>query len=530
MAVPATLAMCGVCHETWHDNTGKFSDGSLKVNKIMELHAVSASVVRQRTDCAIVGVYEKGLLSAAASELDGRLAKQLSRLVKQGDLRGKLGETLLISEPKAVQTGRVLLVGLGAKDKFGRKQYRKALGAALSAVGKTGSVRATSYLSQETVAATNAYYVGRCTAEVVANQIYKIPHLKTGKQAPPIALKQLSIAILGAPERSQADKGLQQGSGITSGMALTRDLGNLPANICTPTYLAKTAQQLGREQRSSLKVRVFEQAEIRKLKMGSFLSVTAGSVEPPRLIVLEYNGGKAKAPPIALVGKGITFDTGGISIKPAAAMDEMKFDMCGAATVLGVFKAVTVLKLPINLVGVIATCENMPSGSATKPGDIVKSMSGQTIEVLNTDAEGRLILADALTYVRRFAPKAVIDIATLTGACVIALGAQYSGLFSNDDELSSALTSAGKRAEDGAWPMPIDEEYADQLKSNFADMANVGGREGGAITAACFLAKFTQGLKWAHLDIAGTAWLSGANKGGTGRPVPLLMDYLINSK
>ncbi|MGE0115038.1 MAG: leucyl aminopeptidase [Steroidobacteraceae bacterium] len=496
----------------------------------MELHAVSASVIRQRTDCAIVGVYEKGLLSAAATELDGKLGKQLSRLVKQGDVRGKLGETLLLSEPKGITASRVLLVGLGPKDKFGRKQYRKALGAALTAVTRTGSVQATSYLSQETVAATNAYYLGRCSAEVAAHNTYRIPDLKTAKKPPVPALKKLSIAILGTPERVQAEKGLKQGAGIAMGMSLTRDLGNLPANICTPTYLAKTAQQMARDHRGSLKLRVLELAEIRKLKMGAFLSVTAGSDEPPRLIVLEYHGGKAKEAPIALVGKGITFDTGGISIKPATAMDEMKYDMCGAATVLGVFKAVVELKLPINLVGVIPTCENMPSGRATKPGDIVKSMSGQTIEVLNTDAEGRLILCDALTYARRFAPKAVIDIATLTGACVIALGNQYSGLFSNDDELSAALSSAGKRAEDGAWPMPSDEEYADQLKSNFADMANIGGREGGAITAACFLAKFTQDLKWAHLDIAGTAWLSGANKGGTGRPVPLLMDYLINSK
>lgn len=495
----------------------------------MELHAVSAAVTRQRTDCAIVGIYEKGLLSAAATELDGKLGKQLSRLIKQGDVRGKLGETLLLTEASG-SAARVLLVGLGSKDKFGRKQYRKALQAALTAVTRTGSVHATSYLSQETVAATNAYYVGRCSAEVVAQITYRVPDLKTAKKPTPPALRKLDIAIMGTPERAQAEKGLQQGAGITLGMALTRDLGNLPANVCTPTYLGKAAQELARSHRSTLKVRVLDQAEIRKLKMGSFLSVTAGSDQPPRLIVLEYHGGKAKAAPIALVGKGITFDTGGISIKPAAAMDEMKYDMCGAATVLGVFKAAVSLKLPVNLVGVIATCENMPSGGATKPGDIVKSMSGQTIEVLNTDAEGRLVLCDALTYVRRFNPKAVIDIATLTGACVIALGSQYSGLFSNDDELSAALASAGKRAEDGAWPMPVDEEYAEQLKSNFADMANIGGREGGAITAACFLAKFTQGLKWAHLDIAGTAWLSGTNKGGTGRPVPLLVDYLINAK
>ncbi|MGD9842877.1 MAG: leucyl aminopeptidase [Steroidobacteraceae bacterium] len=495
----------------------------------MELLAVAATASRQRTDCAIVGVYEKGLLSAAAAELDSKLGKQLSRLVKQGDASGKLGETLLLTDTKG-NAARILLVGMGSKDRFGRKQYRKALQTALSIVNKTGSTNAISYLSQETVAATNAYYVGRCSAEVVAQLAYRVPDLKTAKKPPSPALKKLSIAILGSPERTQAEKGLQQGTGITSGMALTRDLGNLPANICTPTYLAKTAQDLARAHRGALKVRVLDQVEIRKLKMGSFLSVTAGSAQPPRLIVLEYKGGKTKDAPIALVGKGITFDTGGISIKPSAAMDEMKYDMCGAAAVLGVFKAVTSLKLPVNLVGVIATCENMPSGSATKPGDVVKSMSGQTIEVLNTDAEGRLVLCDALTYVRRFTPKTIIDIATLTGACVIALGNQYSGLFSNDDELSAALVSAGKRAEDGAWPMPVDEEYAEQLKSNFADMANIGGREAGAITAACFLAKFTQGTKWAHLDIAGTAWVSGAKKGGTGRPVPLLMDYILNSK
>lgn len=494
----------------------------------MELHAVSATS-RQRTDCAIVGVYEKGLLTAAAKELDAQQGKLLSRLIQQGDLRGKLGETLLLTETRG-SAARTLLVGLGAKDTFGRKQYRKALQAALNAVTKTGAANAVSYLSQETVAATNAYYVGRTTAEVVAQISYKIPDLKTTKKAPPPALKKLSIAILGTPEKAQAEKGLHHGVGITTGMALTKDLGNLPPNICTPTYLAKTAQELARSHRGALKVRVLDQAEIRKLKMGSFLSVTAGSAQPPRLIVLEYHGGKTKDAPIALVGKGITFDTGGISIKPAAAMDEMKYDMCGAATVLGVFKAAVSLKLPVNLVGIIPTCENMPSGTATKPGDIVKSMSGQTIEVLNTDAEGRLILCDALTYSRRFNPRTVIDIATLTGACVIALGSQHSGLFSNDSDLSNALHAAGKRAEDGAWPMPLDDEYGDQLKSNFADMANVGGREGGAITAAAFLGKFTSGLKWAHLDIAGTAWLSGANKGGTGRPVPLLVDYLLNGK
>jgi leucyl aminopeptidase len=496
----------------------------------MELNAVVASVARQRTDCAIVGVYEKGTLSATAKELDKKLSGQLTRLIKQGDLRGKQGETLLLPELSGAPCSRVVIVGLGGQAAFGRKQYRKALSAALAVLKRTGTNHATSYLSTETVAATSAYYIGRTTAEVAGNSAYQVNDLKSTKKSAAPKLKKLSIAILGAPERSQAEQGLKHGQGIVTGASLTRDLGNLPSNICTPTYLAKTAQQMARVHRGQLKVRVLDESEIRKLKMGSFLSVTAGSDEPPRLIVLEYRGGKVKDKPIALVGKGITFDTGGISIKPSAAMDEMKYDMCGAATVLGVFKSALALKLPVNLVGIIPTCENMPSGKATKPGDIVKSMSGQTIEVLNTDAEGRLILCDALTYSRRFEPKAVVDIATLTGACVVALGNQYSGLFSNDDELSTALTQAGKRSEDGAWPMPSDEEYLDQLKSNFADIANVGGREGGAITAACFLGKFTKDLKWAHLDIAGTAWLSGSHKGGTGRPVPLLVDYLLNSK
>ena len=310
-------------------------------------------------------------------------------------------------------------------------------------------------------------------------------------------------------------------------MKVMRDLANQPANVCTPTYLAKAAQTLAREHRG-IRVRVLNEADCKKLRMGSFLSVTAGTVEPARLIVLEYRGGRRDDAPVALVGKGVTFDTGGISLKPPPGMDEMKFDMSGAASVLGTFKAVAELALNVNVVGVVPACENMPGTRATKPGDIVKSMSGQTIEVLNTDAEGRLILCDAITYARRFKPKALIDIATLTGACVVALGNQLSGLFSNDEELSEALEQAGIRADDRAWKMPIGDEYGDQLKSNFADFANVAGREGGAITAACFLAKFTEGLKWAHLDIAGTAYLTGTQKGSTGRPVPLLVDYLLN--
>jgi leucyl aminopeptidase len=315
---------------------------------------------------------------------------------------------------------------------------------------------------------------------------------------------------------------------MVEGMHLAKDLGNLPPNVCTPTYLGKAAQGLAKK--TGLKVEVLGLKQIEALGMGSFLSVAKGSETPPQFIVMRHQGGKAGEAPIVLVGKGITFDTGGISLKPGEAMDEMKYDMCGAASVIGTMYATALMKLKKNVIGVVPTCENMPSGKATRPGDIVKSMSGQTIEVLNTDAEGRLILCDALTYVERFKPKAVIDVATLTGACVIALGHVHSGLFSEDEELVSALTKAGQASLDTVWRLPLDAAYHEQLKSNFADVANIGGRPAGSVTAACFLSRFTEKYKWAHLDIAGTAWKSGAAKGSTGRPVPLLINYLLEQK
>ena len=493
----------------------------------MDHFVVTASAARQRTDCAIVGVYEKGSLSSAAGDLDTRLGGTLTRLIKNGDLRGKLGETLLLSDVKA-PCQRILLVGLGTRDGFARKQYRKALGAATSALIKTGAREAVQYLSLEKIAHTDAYAHGRITAEVVANALYRIPDLKTAKKPPVPALKRMGVAAADRSDKTHTERGLAHGQGLCKGMALMRDLANLPANICTPSHLAGAARNLAREYRS-IRVKVLDESEMRKLKMGALLSVTNGSAEPARLIVAEYRGAGNGAP-VALVGKGVTFDTGGISLKPPAAMDEMKFDMSGAASVLGCLKAAAELRLPLNLVAVIPACENMPSGRATKPGDIVKTMSGQTVEILNTDAEGRLILCDALTYVRRYKPRVVIDVATLTGACVVALGNHLTGLFSNDDELADELLEASRRADDRAWHLPVMEEYTEQLKSNFADMANVAGREGGAITAAGYLSKFTKDLKWAHLDIAGTAYNSGANKGSTGRPVPMLVEYLLNQK
>jgi leucyl aminopeptidase len=493
----------------------------------MQFFVSSAAPARQRTECAIVGVYDKGVLSSAAEELDGRIGGRIARLVKRGDLRGKSGDAVLLADISGGPCERVIVLGLGSRNAFKRKQYRKAIGSALALLARTGARDAVSYLGLDGVPDADAYTLARTTVEVVAGSQYRIPDHKTSNKRQKPALTRFGIAVADRGARSSTERAIEHGQGIAAGMALMRDLANQPANVCTPTYLVRAAKTLAREHRK-IRVRALNEAECRRLKMGSFLSVTNGTEQPAYMIVLEYHGAGRGTAPTALVGKGVTFDTGGISLKPPPAMDEMKFDMSGAASVLGTFKAVATLDLPINIVGVVPACENMPSGRATKPGDIVTSMSGQTIEVLNTDAEGRLILCDAITYARRFKPDVVIDIATLTGACVVALGNHLSGLFSNDEKLSRALEDAGKRADDRAWPLPIGEEYADGLKSNFADFANVAGREGGAITAACFLAKFTDGLKWAHLDIAGTAYQSGAHKGSTGRPVPLLVDYLLN--
>jgi leucyl aminopeptidase len=491
----------------------------------MRLFVVTASPVRQKTDCAIVGLYEDGRLSGAGTALDTALEGRLIRLVKAGDARGKAGELRMV-DTDSLACKRVLIVGLGKQGKFGRKQYRKALVAALGAIAKTGARDAVSYLG-EAVEPADDYYDARLAAEALGTALYRVPAIRSARKPPEPALKAFGFAVRDSGRKAQAQRGLAHGQAIATGTALTRDLANLPANVCTPTYLAQQAKELARAY-PAVKAQVLDEPELKRLKMGSFLSVTNGTEEPARLIVLRYDGGRAGAAPVVLVGKGVTFDSGGISLKQPPGMDEMKFDMTGAASVFGAIKAAAEMGLALNLVGVVPACENMPSGRATKPGDIVKSMSGQTIEIINTDAEGRLILCDALTYARRFKPAVVVDIATLTGACVIALGAHLSAVMSNDDSLAAELTAAGERAEDRCWHMPLGEEYHEQLKSNFADFANACSREGGAITAACFLAKFTEGLRWAHLDIAGTAYLGGANKGSTGRPVPLLMDFLIS--
>jgi leucyl aminopeptidase len=491
----------------------------------MQFQVVKAGSARQRTACAIVGIHEKAPLSEAARRVDRAAGGAISRLLGRGDFSGKGAEVFPITALRRGPAERILLVGLGPKRTYGRKAYRRAVFAATQWLAKTGCTNAVSWLAADPVPKLDARYAVRHAVESVSNALYRIPDLKSGKKPPLPKLARFGIVVADA-DAEAAGRGLADGRGIAAGMARMKDLANLPANVCTPRYLADAARALAKEH-ATVHAQVLDEREIAKLGMGSFLSVTRGSEEPPRLIVLEYRGGRKGEAPVALIGKGITFDTGGISLKQPTGMDEMKFDMSGAASVFGALKALATLAAPVNVVGIIPTCENMPSGRATKPGDIVTSMAGKTIEVLNTDAEGRLILCDGITYSRRFKPRAVVDIATLTGACVVALGAHYCGLFSPDDKLAAALAAAGERADDRAWRMPVAEEYAEQLKSNFADLANVAGREGGAITAACFLWKFADGLSWAHLDIAGSAYLTGTHKGSTGRPVPLLVDWLL---
>jgi leucyl aminopeptidase len=493
----------------------------------MEFKAIIDAKARNDSACAVVGVYEDGELGKAARKIDAQLDGLIGKLHGDGDFSGKLGDNLFLPTPAGSAAARVLLIGLGSRSAFARKQYRKALQSAVQMLGKTGATDAAVYLALEEVADLDVQYRARAVAEVFCAQTYKIPDLKTSTKPKPPRLTSVSVVVADARGLKAATEGLRIGTAIGSGMALSRDLANLPANVCTPTYLGTRAQALAKDF-PSVKTKVFDAGAIKALKMGAFLAVTQGSDQAPRLIVCEYHGGKKNAAPFCLVGKGITFDSGGISLKDPPAMDEMKFDMSGGATVLGTLRAVAELKLPINMVVIVPTCENMPSGGAVKPGDIVTTMSGQTVEILNTDAEGRLILCDAITYSRRFKPAAVIDVATLTGACIVALGNHFSGLMSNTESLAGELNSAGIRADDRAWRLPIGEEYVEQLKSNFADIANVGGREGGACTAASFLGKFAKDLQWAHLDVAGTAWLGGAHKGSTGRPVPLLVDYLVN--
>ncbi len=481
-----------------------------------------------RTGCVAVTVFEDRQLSPSAKELDTASSGRLKKLIKSSLLEGKAGQQLLLHGVPGIESDRVLLVGAGKRGGLDAARFRRVVDAAVSGCRSSGADSAAVYVSELEVTGLDNIWKVRRLVESFEQARYRFDQLKSEKSSEqPDRLKKLTCGIQSGREQAKARQAAEEAKAVAAGSALAKTLGDLPGNICTPSHLADEARKIGREHKS-VRVRVRGDSEMKRLGMGTLLSVARGSDEPAKLITLKYSGASKSDKPVTLVGKGVTFDSGGISIKPAAAMDEMKYDMCGAASVLGTVKAVAMLKLKVNLVGIIPATENLPSGKATKPGDIFTSMSGQTVEVLNTDAEGRLILCDALTFAAGFKPDVVIDIATLTGACVIALGSHASGLWSNDEKLAAALLKAGDYAGDRAWQMPLWEEYEEQLKSNFADMANVGGREAGAITAASFLSKFTRDYRWAHLDIAGTAWRSGKNKGATGRPVPLLTQYIID--
>ena len=482
----------------------------------------SAQIERLEAGCVIVPVLARRVLTASGSAVDRACSGRLARALERGDLADKAGSTLLLHTEGAVQ--RVLLVSLGDAEAAAERAFVDAARAAVRELGRLAAHDAVSLLDEVPLAARGTGWKTRQQVLLAAEAAYRFDRMKSKPEPNGRGPRTLAV-VVDAREQDGAQRELERAAAIAEGVALAKDLGNLPGNVCTPTYLAERAREMADELK--LRCEVLDAKKMESLGMGALLAVAQGSAQPPQFIVLQYRGTAKSAAPVVLVGKGITFDTGGISIKPAAEMDEMKYDMCGAAGVLGAIHAAARMKLAVNVVTLVPTCENMPGGRAVKPGDIVRSLSGQTIEILNTDAEGRLILADALTYARRFKPAAVVDVATLTGACVVALGHHNTGLFTQQDALAAELVEAGREMQDPAWRMPLEDDYQEALKSPFADMANIGGRAGGAITAACFLSRFAKDYDWAHLDIAGTAWKSGASKGATGRPVPLLSRFLI---
>jgi leucyl aminopeptidase len=488
----------------------------------MEFSIKAVSPETVKAGCVVLGVHAGQELTPAARRVDQASRGALKKAL--GDLAARAGSTLLLRSLPGVAAERVLLVSLGERKDYAEGAYRDAVRAAAGALRELGGRDAALFLVDGKVGTRPVSWNVRHAVLGVRDAFYRFDQLKTQKKpsSPPLAQ-----VLIPASANAELQQALGEAEATADGADLARTLGNLPPNICTPSYLADEAKKLARQFKLGLEV--LERRDMERLKMGAFLAVARASHQPPKLIVLKYSGaGKARRP-LVLVGKGITFDTGGISLKPAAEMDEMKYDMSGAASVLGAVRALAAMKAPVNVVGVIPTCENMPGGAASRPGDVVTSMSGQTVEILNTDAEGRLILCDALTYAARYQPEAILDVATLTGACVIALGHVATGLFSNDQKLADAIREAAEDAWDRVWQMPLWEDYQEQLRSNFADFANIGGRPGGSITAACFLARFAREQRWAHLDIAGTAWKSGRDKGSTGRPVPLLVRFALQT-
>lgn len=491
----------------------------------MQYFVTTDALPSQQTDCLVVAVYDQGELSPSAAQLDKESSGAIQKVIDAGDISGKAGQTLFLHHLSGIESARILLLGFGKKGKTTENDFNSATTAMAQALNESGAASAVCCLTDVEVADRSAVWKVRQTTINTETALYRYTDTKSENKPVEKPLEQLSF-VADTTDAAALGQAVDQGAAIGRGMNLAKNLGNLPGNICTPTYLADQAIKLGKDF-DSVKTTVLDEAEMEELGMGSLLSVSRGSRQPAKLITMEYKGaGDAK--PVVLVGKGLTFDAGGISLKPAQGMDEMKYDMCGSASVFGTIQAVAELGLPINVVGVVPSSENLPDGEANKPGDIVTSMAGKTIEILNTDAEGRLILCDALTYSERFEPDTVVDIATLTGAIIVALGNVTTGVMANNQDLADALLKAGNDSFDRAWQLPLWDDYQKQLDSNFADMANVGGREAGSITAGCFLSRYTEKFKWAHLDIAGTAWNSGKAKGATGRPVPLLVQYLLN--
>lgn len=491
----------------------------------MEFITKSVNLDKYHGDSLVVGVFESRKLTDAAKRLDEVSDGYLSRLLVQGDMNGKQNSTLLVQHIPNISSKRVLLVGLGKEKAFSEKAFITAVGAAFKALQQTGAKDVCFCLADLVVKKRTLEWRVLQVVLLAQESIYRFDRLKSTAETKTPALAKVVVPLENTTDLPSVENALQQGSATARGMNVAKDLGNLAPNICTPTYLAEQAKSIAKTYK--LKCTVLEEKDMEKLGMGALLAVARGSRQPAKLIAIEYHGLAKTEKPVVLVGKGITFDTGGLSLKPSQDLDEMKYDMSGAASVLGTLTAVAEMQLPINLVVIIPTAENMPDGQATRPGDVVTTLSGLTVEILNTDAEGRLVLCDALTYAQQqYKPEAIVDIATLTGACVIALGHTATGLFGNDESLAQALLQAGEQTYDRAWQLPLWEEYHELLESNFADMANIGGRWGGAVSAACFLSRFTEKCRWAHLDIAGTAWKSGKEKGSTGRPVPMLTEFL----
>ncbi|MGJ0629943.1 leucyl aminopeptidase [Xenorhabdus bovienii] len=494
----------------------------------MEFSVKSGSPEKQRSACIIVGVFEPRRLSPIAEQLDKISNGYISALLRRGELEGKVGQSLLLHHVPNVLSERILLVGCGKERELDERQYKQIIQKTISTLNETGSMEAVCFLTELHVKGRNNYWKVRQAVETAKESLYVFDQLKSNKNELRRPLRKIVFNVPTRRELTSGERAIQHGLAIASGIKASKDLANMPPNICNAAYLASQARQLA-DTADNLNTKVIGEEQMKELGMNSYLAVGQGSQNESLMSVIEYKGSKdANAKPIVLVGKGLTFDAGGISLKPGEGMDEMKYDMCGAASVYGVMRVIAELQLPLNVIGVLAGCENMPGGRAYRPGDILTTMSGQTVEVLNTDAEGRLVLCDVLTYVERFDPELVIDVATLTGACVVALGSHYTGLMSNHNPLAHELLNASELAGDRAWRLPMADEYFEQLDSNFADMANIGGRAGGTITAGCFLSRFATKYNWAHLDIAGTAWRSGKAKGATGRPVALLAQFLLN--